>query len=127
MNAFQWVFGGFCLFQVCCAASRLRKSRQLSHVFFTAAWLVAFGALMKPELSMWLAERLGIGRGADLVLYILTLLFIWAHSQHYVKRKQLEAQITLLVRELAIHEAQHDAGGAVSPATDVPQPRESPS
>jgi hypothetical protein len=54
---------------------------------------------------MQMANVLGIGRGADLVLYLLVIsqFIVWFHF--YQRVQQLEATISETVRQLAIREA----------------------
>lgn len=55
-----------------------------------------------PDQLTWIAHRIGIGRGADLVLYGSTLLFFLGFLAVSLRRRETEAQITVLVREISI-------------------------
>ena len=82
MNAFQWFFVAFCAFQLCCAVLRFRRSRQVASLVFALVWLTGLVLLLQPELSTELAHAIGIGRGADLVLYFLSIMFLWGHYEN---------------------------------------------
>ncbi len=65
-------------------------------IFFT--WM--------PEFSNKVANYLGIGRGADLILYIWIVLSMLALASLYITFNKQERQITHLTRALALHQAQ---------------------
>lgn len=49
---------------------------------------------------------LGVGRGADLVLYIWTAASILVLANVHFRLRTLQAKVTILTRELAILDAQ---------------------
>lgn len=102
MNVFQGIFILFCIVQFCLAAVRFRRSRHIASFLFMFVWLMAITMLLDPTVATRIATAAGIGRGTDLVLYVLAFLFLWAHYQHYVRYKRVENHITTLVREFAI-------------------------
>ncbi len=62
--------------------------------------------VIRPEYSTQLAHFLGVGRGADLILYLwMAVSLLLLANIHFRLRSQL-AMITLLTRELAIQEAE---------------------
>ena len=68
-------------------------------------WLAAAVAIAFPELLVWLANALGIGRGTDLVLYLFILAGFIAFFVTYLRFRRLEEEITKIVRHIAISEA----------------------
>jgi hypothetical protein len=70
-----------------------------------AVWLGAAVAIVVPGLVQGFAEVLGIGRGADVVLYVSVLAFVWAAFYLYARCLRLEREITALTRHLAIRDA----------------------
>lgn len=70
-----------------------------------AVWLGAAVAIVVPGLVQAAAELLGIGRGADVVLYVSVLAFVWAAFYLYARCLRLEREITALTRHLAIRDA----------------------
>lgn len=68
-------------------------------------WLVAGAAIFRPELTSEVARFLGIGRGADLLSYVVALALLGSVFYLLNRIRQLEAQITTLVRELALRGA----------------------
>jgi small membrane protein len=59
-------------------------------------------AVIFPELTNDVAHAVGVGRGADLITYLVEvgLLFVIVH--YYTKFVEIQGQITDLVREIAI-------------------------
>lgn len=111
MNTFQIVFIAFCGVQAALALRRFLKTRHVTAAAFTAAWSLAIMLIANPGVSTQVAQRVGIGRGVDFVIYSLLIAFLWAHYQHYLRYKRVENEVTLLVRELAIAQASRPAGG----------------
>jgi len=67
--------------------------------------LVAIAFIVSPQQTNHLAHLFGVGRGADLLLYILTVAFIFTVSGQYLKNKQEEKRAIQLTRKIAILEA----------------------
>jgi hypothetical protein len=70
-----------------------------------AIWLAAGITILQPEVTNAVARILGIGRGADLVLYLLALSFLVSLVYFYHKVRQLNSDLTEIVRSLAIGDA----------------------
>jgi hypothetical protein len=68
-------------------------------------WIGAAIAIAIPGLVQSVAEVLGIGRGADVVLYLSVLGFLWVAFYLYARCLRLEREITALTRHLAIRDA----------------------
>ena len=82
--------------------NRAHAGRKVLALLF---FVFAVVSIMSPELFDSLAHDLGIGRGTDLLLYGLTLAFLFAFSSLYLQlRKQNQAIITL-ARKIALLEA----------------------
>lgn len=76
-------------------------------------------AVLWPAITTEVANAIGVGRGTDLVLYVLVMVFIYTALATSQRIHHLERQITLLVRELALHNAQQpDQAAAPAPRTD---------
>ncbi len=68
-------------------------------------WLVAGVTIMWPGVTKVIANALGIGRGADLVLYCAVVVMMIGFLMVYVRLRRIRREMTLLVRELAIRDA----------------------
>jgi hypothetical protein len=58
-----------------------------------------------PDTLNGLAHFVGVGRGADLLLYALTVAFIFEQLNNYIKNKEEQRKIVTLARKIAIEEA----------------------
>ena len=76
-------------------------------VINAAVWLAAGIAIFHPEETHKIAWMLGIGRGADLLLYLLILSYLLSIFYIYTKFQKLESNITEIVRQLTIQDAFH--------------------
>jgi hypothetical protein len=68
-------------------------------------WVAAGTAIADPDGVQWVATRIGITRGTDLVLYLFVLVFLGTSFYFYSQKVAMQRQITLLVRHIAINEA----------------------
>jgi hypothetical protein len=66
---------------------------------------LAILAVIFPDLSNNIANAFGVKTGANLLLYALTLAFIFAVVSIYLKNKRDEKRLALIVRRLALLEA----------------------
>jgi small membrane protein len=69
-------------------------------------WLAAMVAVARPGLLQALATLLGIGRGTDVLLYLLVFAFFGATFFLYARTVLLERQLTQLVRVHALANAE---------------------
>ncbi|UCE59832.1 MAG: DUF2304 domain-containing protein [Phycisphaerales bacterium] len=83
-------------------------------------WLVAGIAIARPEFTTVVARKLGIGRGANLVLYCAVVLMLVGFLMVYARLRRLRHEMTLIVRHLAIRDAmskpQHGEAETDAPA-----------
>jgi small membrane protein len=74
-----------------------------------------------PDLLTRIANLVGIGRGTDLLLYILVIAFLGFAATTYRRNRQLENDITELSRQIALLGA--DEPPAVRADTKAAQPK----
>ncbi|PIT88264.1 MAG: hypothetical protein COU29_03285 [Candidatus Magasanikbacteria bacterium CG10_big_fil_rev_8_21_14_0_10_36_32] len=68
-------------------------------IFWLIFWLAAMVIVISPDSTFYLANKLGIGRGADLIVYVaLVLLFIMVFGLT-VKLEKMNRDITKLTRK----------------------------
>ena len=87
----------------------LRRTKLPIHIVLVFGVLaLAAGAVLFPEVTSDIAHIVGVGRGVDLITYLVEvgLLFIILH--YYLKFVELEERITFLVREIALLRAQNN-------------------
>ena len=71
------------------------------------AGIVAVGVVLaiRPDLATRVANLIGIGRGADLLLYIFLLFSLFQNVYLADRLKTIDARITKVVREQALDSA----------------------
>lgn len=84
------------------ADSHLAIRRILMMLFVLAAIL----SVLFPQWLTWVASLIGVGRGTDLLLYALVLMFLVFVYTQYRRNNALQRQLTLLARKIALVEAQ---------------------
>ena len=102
------------------AGARHQAVRRLMLVAFV---LLAAMAVLFPGLLTQVARFLGVGRGADLLLYGLTVFFLGFVASSYRRMRQMEQQVTTLARELALRAAIHDSRGHAHREDGPPDPQ----
>ncbi len=68
-------------------------------------WVAVGVCVLLPQVTQWVADLLGVGRGADAVFYLTLVGLSYAFFRLYLRLRQLEQQLTLLVRQLALRDA----------------------
>jgi small membrane protein len=82
---------------------RIRASRSL-------VWAAAIVAILNPLWVTGFANLLGIGRGADIVLYFVTLAFVAVTFFFYAQQLRIRRDLSKLAGHIAAGEAER--GGA---------------
>lgn len=59
-------------------------------------------AILWPDLTVTVANAVGVGRGTDLVLYMFVMVFAYTAAATAQRIHRLEHDITVLTRELAL-------------------------
>lgn len=67
--------------------------------------VIALVFIMFPNSSNHVANWLGVGRGVDLLSYLLSLAFVYLIIRSYLREKEEQKKIALLARKLALLEA----------------------
>ena len=113
MTPFQWLVGGFLFALILGEAILQIKSLTRFRISLarTLLWVVALICVAQPGLLQTLASTFRIGRGTDLLLYGVTLCFLFSAVifAHIVERHR--KQITQLVQELAQKDPYHVPAG----------------
>lgn len=77
----------------------------LRRMLFAAFALVAILSVLFPQWLTWVAQLMGVGRGTDLLLYALVVVFLAFVYAQYRANAGLQRQLTRLARRFAIQEA----------------------
>lgn len=83
------------------ADSHLAIRRLLLGLFVLAAVL----SILFPQWLSWVASAVGVGRGTDLLLYALVIMFLAFVYTQYRRNMALQREITLLARKIALVDA----------------------
>ena len=81
------------------------RSRRISRWIALALAIAGVVFVMRPDATNRIAHLLGVGRGADLMMYIFLVATVYALMQLYARVRTLDGQITQLSRALAIANA----------------------
>ena len=93
---------------------------------WAAVWLAAGVAILWPAVTSWIARAIGIGRGADLVLYCAVFVMLAGFWTIYIRLRRVRRDITLLVRHLALQEGQRQDGDGANSATPPSEDADKP-
>lgn len=66
---------------------------------------IAVVSVLDPGITTTFAHHLGVGRGADLVLYLLVIAFAFTSIGLYFRSRDLERKLNIVVRHVAIRDA----------------------
>ena len=100
---------GFLLIATLVAMGRHRVVARVG-LACSVVWLAGAIAIAWPGVTIAVARFLGIGRGADLVLYLAILAMFIGFFAMYLRYRKVEEEITKIVRELAIRDARKGEG-----------------
>lgn len=103
MNVFQWIACG--TLSAAIVRDLLPGRRPFSWKFRVSrsiVWFAAMVAVVNPAQVTRFANVLGIGRGADIILYILTLAFLSAGFFFYAQQIRLRRELSKLAGHLAL-------------------------
>ena len=91
--------------------SHTARLQAFKRIGFTLFCLFGVIAVLNPNVMTWLANRVGVGRGTDLLLYILTVVFGFDALNTYLRFKDTDRRLTRLARAMAIRDAVPPAPG----------------
>jgi hypothetical protein len=98
----------FFLFALSRAVLRFRdgniNAREL--ILLCLLWAGASIVVLWPEVSSRLADLLGVGRGADAVVYLTVASLCYFIFRIYIRIRNIVQQLTRLVRKLALRDAE---------------------
>lgn len=112
MTPFQWILVGAISALAAVAVLAIVKGKigRVAGGAWLVVLLVGLLATIDPDRVTRVANAVGINRGADLVLYLLALAVFWGFLLVYIRLRRVRRELTLVVRRLAVMEAEE--GGA---------------
>lgn len=81
------------------------RTQLFDRAFVVFAGILGSVFILKPEWTTLLAEKLGVGRGADLVMYLSIVALLIFCLSFWAKSRELDARLTALIRDQALSEA----------------------
>ena len=81
------------------------RARAWTKLIFAAFLTFGVYALLRPDDLTRIAGWVGVGRGADLVLYGLVVMFAFSTLMTYIRFLDMEARFARLARRIALEEA----------------------
>lgn len=101
MNLFQMIFVPLCT--AAGLASLVRTARRQTSfrlgLFWAIVWLGTAAIIAVPQMTVAIAPWFGIGRGADLMIYVAAVAGLGASLYFYGRLRHLEMLVTELVRQ----------------------------
>ena len=82
------------------------RHQAIRRIFMMLFVIAAASSVFFPQIWTYAAKLVGIGRGADLLLYFMVLTFLGFVSSTYRRFRQLETNLTDLAREVALIRAE---------------------
>ena len=82
---------------------RIRASKRIAFFAFIA---VNIYAVLRPDDTTKVAHLIGVGRGTDLVLYLLVVAFVFGMLNTYLRQREISNHLTDLARAMALREAE---------------------
>jgi hypothetical protein len=83
---------------------RQRKIGTAEFLLWLLLWLGASVVVLFPDSTMVVARSFGIGRGADLVLYVSIIVLFYLIFRMQVHLEEVNREITQIVRAIALRE-----------------------
>lgn len=83
-----------------------KKIRLREFLLWLIFWLAVIVVVILPNITSYLANLVGIGRGSDLAVYLAVLGLFYLVFRIYVKMDNMDAQITKIVRSDAIDKSE---------------------
>lgn len=73
-------------------------------LFWIGIWVLAIFSIFNPSSTNYWAELLGVGRGADMLIYVSIALIFYLIFRTNVMIENLREEISKVVREVALKE-----------------------
>ncbi len=100
----QIILSIFILFALSRVLLQLKSAKLTvqSFIFWSGVFVLALLGVIDPRWTTYLAKALGIGRGADVVLYISIALIFYLIFRLSISLEEIRRDISDLVRKIAL-------------------------
>lgn len=99
------------------------RTQAFKRIGFVLFLILNLDAVLRPNDTTWLALKVGVGRGADLVLYLLVVAFAFYSVNTFLRFRNLERRFTDLARAVALRDTQSPTAAT---AKKSPVPAQAP-
>lgn len=84
---------------------RFFRNRIFNMLFFVVLFFVGAVFVINPSITQRIARFFGVGRGVDLIFYLLFVVFFFLFIALFYKTRNLDRTIIELIRKRAIQDA----------------------
>ena len=84
---------------------RFFKNQILQRMFFILIFASGIVAVALPEMTNKVANFVGVGRGADLLLYLMVVIFYFTFIIIYRKIEDIKERQTDIIRQITLQNA----------------------
>lgn len=102
----QALFIAFFLFAIFKVGERFR-TREISlwsAILWVGFWVAASVIVLLPNSTSYVAEIVGVGRGADFVVYLSLIFIFFSIFRLLITVEKMKREITVLTRSLALED-----------------------
>lgn len=85
-----------------------KKTSKLHGGFWVIVWVLGIIVTYNPELANRFANKVGVGRGVDAVLYVVVFFLMYSVFRLLVRIERTEANITKLSQHIAMLSSHHE-------------------
>lgn len=78
------------------------RTQLIDRLVFLILAVIGLVLAFRPDLSTWIASRVSIGRGTDLVFYLFIIAGLFFALTITTRTRNLQRQLTLIVRQMAL-------------------------
>ncbi len=107
----QIILSLFLLFALSRVVLQLRSSQLTlgGFLFWAGVFIFALAGVLEPNLTAYAAKLVGIGRGADVVLYISIALLFYLIFRLSITVEENRREISELIRQIALKDAAYSS------------------
>ncbi len=92
---------------------RRSRSRLANRTLSILMVLILVVFVIFPDVTTWIANRLGIGRGTDFLFYTFALFVLYTLGLIAIRMREQDRKLTQITRSLAIRDARSPLPAAV--------------
>lgn len=102
----QFILSLFLLFAISRVVLQVKSGKLTSgsFLFWSGLFVFALVGVLEPEITSYVARWIGIGRGADIVIYISIALLFYLIFRLSIAIEDIKREITQVVRRVTLDE-----------------------